>query len=59
MFAGFETLNELTARARAILINYYAGCEEIYQKGLKAWKDIVPTEINAAQVVPEIKEVPS
>jgi hypothetical protein len=59
MFAGFETLNELTARARAILINYYAGCEEIYQKGLKAWKDTVPTEINAAQVVPEIKEVPS
>ena len=42
LFAGFETMNSLTDQARALLINYYAGCEEIYQKGVKAWEvDIV------------------
>ncbi len=38
LFAGFETMNALTDQARAILVDYYAGCEEIYQTGLKAWE---------------------
>lgn len=38
LFAGYETLDTLTNQARAILIDYYAGCEEIYQKGLGKWK---------------------
>jgi hypothetical protein len=52
MFAGFEALNALTDTARAILINYYSGCEEIYQKGLKAWKSTIPTEIDAIKELP-------
>lgn len=43
LFAGFETMNTLTDQARALLINYYAGCEEIYQVGLKAWGEDVET----------------
>jgi hypothetical protein len=38
LFAGFETMNTLTDQARVILIDYYAGCEEIYQRGLKTWE---------------------
>jgi len=38
LFAGYETLDKLTNQARIILIDYYAGCEEIYQKGLSKWK---------------------
>jgi len=38
LFAGFPVLDELTKQARALLIDYYSGCEEIYQGGLKAWK---------------------
>lgn len=37
LFAGFPVLDELTKQARALLIDYYSGCEEIYQGGLKAW----------------------
>ncbi len=39
LFAGFETMNTLTDQARALLINYYSGCEEIYQRGLKSWEE--------------------
>jgi len=38
LFAGFEVMNDLTDQARTLLIDYYAGCEEIYQVGLKAWE---------------------
>lgn len=38
LFAGFEVMNDLTNQARALLLDYYAGCEEIYQGGLKAWE---------------------
>ena len=37
LFAGYETLNELTRQARTLLINYYSGCEEIYQQGVASW----------------------
>ena len=43
LFAGFETMNTLTDQARALLINYYAGCEEIYQTGVKAWEVDIET----------------
>jgi hypothetical protein len=39
LFAGFETMNTLTDQARALLVNYYSGCEEIYQRGLKSWEE--------------------
>ena len=38
LFAGYDTLNTLTNQARAILIDYYSGCEEIYQRGLEKWQ---------------------
>ena len=38
LFAGFEVMNDLTNQARSLLIDYYTGCEEIYQGGLKAWE---------------------
>ena len=38
LFAGFETLDELTNQARELLLKYYTGCEEIYQNGVKAWE---------------------
>jgi hypothetical protein len=39
LFAGFPVLDNLTDTARALLVNYYSGCEELYQKGLKIWSD--------------------
>lgn len=40
LFAGFDNLDELTKQARELLIDYYSGCETIYQKGVAAW--VVP-----------------
>jgi hypothetical protein len=37
MFAGFDVLDEITNQARKLLLNYYTGCEDIYQKGVAAW----------------------
>lgn len=58
MFAGFDALNTITNTARAILIDYYAGCEEIYQRGVQAW---VPTVLPKVDVdrKEEAKELPS
>ncbi|NBO72019.1 hypothetical protein EBV26_16300 [bacterium] len=49
LFAGYETLDMLTNQARAILIDYYAGCEEIYQRGLTKWKDTRKTAADASK----------
>jgi hypothetical protein len=38
LLAGFGTLDTLTNQARELLLNYYSGCEEIYQSGVKAWE---------------------
>ena len=38
LFAGFGILDELTNQARELLVKYYTGCEDIYQKGVKAWE---------------------
>lgn len=43
LFAGFETMNTLTDQARGLLVNYYAGCEEIYQRGVAAWEVDIET----------------
>lgn len=48
LFAGYETLDTLTNQARAILIDYYAGCEEIYQRGLTKWKETRKTAPDAS-----------
>jgi len=39
LFAGFPLLDQITSQARNLLVDYYSGCEEVYQRGLKAWKD--------------------
>jgi hypothetical protein len=39
LFAGFPVLDQLTDTARELLVDYYAGCEGLYQKGLKIWND--------------------
>ena len=38
LLAGFGTLDTLTNQARELLLNYYSGCEELYQTGVKAWE---------------------
>lgn len=42
LFAGYETLDEITRQARELLVNYYSGCETIYQKGVKTWIESLP-----------------
>ena len=39
LFAGFPILDQLTEQARELLIDYYSGCETLYQKGVELWKD--------------------
>jgi hypothetical protein len=41
LFAGFTVLDQLTDNARALLVEYYSGCEEIYQSAVKEWNDDV------------------
>ena len=47
MFAGFPVLDQLTNQARELLVDYYSGCETLYQKGVKAWVDGQPKSTNA------------
>jgi len=47
MFAGFPVLDQLTNQARELLVDYYSGCETLYQKGVKAWVDGLPKSTNA------------
>jgi hypothetical protein len=50
LFAGFKTLDDITNQARAILLNYYAGCEELYQSGVKKWaEDRTPASDSSEQ----------
>ena len=46
LFAGFPVLDTLTDQARFLLINYYSGCEEIYQSGLDVWKASEAVAVN-------------
>jgi hypothetical protein len=52
LFAGFQVLDTLTEQARKLLINYYSGCEDIYQKGVKVWVDSAPTAANKTNSKP-------
>ena len=52
LFAGFPALDNITNQARELLLDYYVGCENVYQKGVKSWKGenkVAP----APAVVPE------
>ena len=42
LYAGFPILNQLTDQARELLVDYYAGCETLYQSGVKVWSDAQP-----------------
>lgn len=64
LFAGFEVMNDLTNQARALLLDYYAGCEEIYQGGLKAWEASAAPAVNRGSpgpgaVLPSAPRLPS
>ena len=64
LFAGFEVMNDLTNQARALLLDYYAGCEEIYQGGLKAWEATAAPAANRGSpgpgaVLPSAPRAPS
>jgi len=52
LFAGFEVMNDLTDQARTLLIDYYAGCEEIYQVGLKTWEADAAPAANKKEPIP-------
>ena len=39
LLAGFRVLDTITDQARKLLIDYYTGCESLYQEGLQVWKD--------------------
>jgi hypothetical protein len=48
LFAGFPALEQLSAQARGLLVDYYAGCEDIYQGGVKRWREGQPTPFRPA-----------
>ena len=52
LFAGFPALDAITNQARELLLDYYVGCETVYQKGVKVWKGENKKSTNAAPVVP-------
>ena len=61
LFAGFPVLDQLTDTARELLVDYYSGCEELYQKGVKIWSDeqggVVPAPVaNAGAPANNIKK---
>ena len=49
LFAGFPILDRLTDQARELLVDYYSGCETLYQKGLNTWKEGQPKATNVAK----------
>lgn len=50
LFAGFVILDQITDQARDLLVDYYSGCESLYQKGLKAWTGFEAEQAKAAAV---------
>jgi len=52
LFAGFPVLDILTDQARELLLRYYSGCEDIYQKGVSLWKDDVTSKKAAVPAAP-------
>lgn len=58
LFAGFSVLDQLTEQARALLIDYYSGCETIYQKGVKEWDNDIngPAENSNPVALPPVSK---
>lgn len=52
LFAGFPALEQLSAQARGLLVDYYAGCEDIYQGGVKRWREGQPIPFRPAPGAP-------
>lgn len=52
LFAGFPALDAITNQARELLLDYYIGCETVYQKGVKVWKGENKKSTDAAPAVP-------
>ena len=48
LYAGFPVLDTLTNQARELLVDYYSGCETLYQKGVSIWEKSIPDAKNAA-----------
>jgi hypothetical protein len=48
LYAGFPVLDTLTNQARELLVDYYSGCETLYQKGVTIWEKSIPDAKNAA-----------
>lgn len=51
LLGGFPLLDNYTDHARELLVNYYFGCEDIYQNGIKTVNDQV-SSVPVAQTVP-------
>jgi hypothetical protein len=60
LFAGFPALDAITNQARELLVDYYVGCENVYQKGVKSWKaeNKAAPAAAAPAVVPEAAPAP-
>jgi hypothetical protein len=48
LFGGYEALHKITVTARNLLVEYYAGCENIYQEGTKVIETKLKTASDAA-----------
>lgn len=42
LLGGFPILDQITANARDLLVEYYEKCETLYQTGLASWKQGIP-----------------
>jgi hypothetical protein len=48
LFGGYDTLHKITVTARNLLVEYYAGCESIYQEGAKVIEEKLKTASDAS-----------
>lgn len=54
LFAGFPALEQLTTQARGLLVDYYSGCESLYQGAVKTWRDAQPVPFRPAPGAPPV-----
>ena len=60
LLGGFMVLDQLTDHARELLVDYYSGCEELYQKGVNIWREspgVAEEKPKANAVVPQANAV--
>ena len=55
LLGGFPLLDNYTDHARELLVNYYFGCEDIYQNGIKT----VNEQISSVPVAPSVAPAPA